>query len=114
MVELIALTLDLTGDFLGLWKYKYSLVPLPVMIEIHTVQMPIIYMIIYQYFNKWKAYLIAVTISSFIFTFVFEPLLAWLDIYKLYHWKYIYSFLPYIFIGVVLKYIVDKCKQKQS
>lgn len=114
MVELIALGADVIGDFLVLWKYRYLLLPFPTILEIHTAQMPIFYMIIYQYFTKWKTFLIAITIMALIFAFILEPLTAWLDIYRLYHWKYWYSFLPYIIIGVVLKFIIGKLKKKQN
>jgi len=76
--------------------------------------MPIFYMIIYQYFTKWKTFLIAITIMAFIFAFILEPLTAWLGIYKLYHWKYWYSFLPYILIGIVIKFLIDKLIKKQN
>ncbi|MFC7686813.1 hypothetical protein [Ureibacillus sp. GCM10028918] len=86
-----------------LWQYNHTLTPFSIIIEIHIVQMPIIYMIIYQYFHTWKAFLIAVTINAGVFAFILEPLLVWLQIYELFHWKHIYSFFPYIILAVVFQ-----------
>lgn len=111
MVEVIGLIGDTVGIFLFLWDYSNSLTPLPQILEIHTVQMPIIYMIIYQYFKTWKTFLIAVAINAFVFALILEPLLVWLQIYELQHWKHIYSLVPYFLIAVALKWIINQFKQ---
>ncbi|GIO26368.1 CBO0543 family protein [Ornithinibacillus bavariensis] len=111
MVAFTAVIADITGVFLMLWQYKHTLTPLSIVIEIDTILMPIIYMIIYQYFNTWKSFIIAVIIQAFIFSFILEPLLVWLQVYVLYHWKHIYSFIPYIIIAVVFKGVIYKLKQ---
>ncbi|WP_373895183.1 CBO0543 family protein [Virgibacillus sp. CBA3643] len=111
MVTIIALVSDGLGIVLMLWEYNHTLTPLSIVVEIHTLQMPLIYMIIYQYFNKWKTFLTAVTINAFVFAFILEPLLVWFQIYELQHWKHIYSFFPYIIIAVVFKYAINKFKQ---
>src|SRR5699024_4743567 len=84
---LMVLAIGTLGDILGLslllWEYKISLLHTPQLLEIHNVQMPIFYMIIYQYFNKWKTFLIAAAINSLVFGLVFEPILVWLNIYEL-------------------------------
>lgn len=107
--------IGMIGDVLGtsfmLWDYPNTLLPITLIAEVHTVQMPIIYMLIYQYFPKWKTFLIATTVNAFIFSFILEPLLVWLHIYQLDNWKHIYSFLPYIMIAIVVKLVVDKFKQ---
>ncbi|WP_010095161.1 CBO0543 family protein [Ornithinibacillus scapharcae] len=112
MVAFIGVIADMAGVFLMLWQYKHTLTPLTIVVEIHTILMPVIYMIIYQYFHTWKSFITAVTIQSFIFAFILEPLLVWLQIYELFNWKHIYSFIPYIIIAVVLKGVINKLKQK--
>lgn len=99
------------GASFMLWKYKHTLTPVSTLIEIHIMQMPLVYMIIYQYFEKWKHFLIVVTMNAFIFSFILEPLLVWLQIYELYKWKHIYSFVPYILIAVLCKLIINRLKQ---
>ncbi|QCR32455.1 CBO0543 family protein [Lysinibacillus sp. SGAir0095] len=111
MISTLTILLDSIGVFLMLWSYKHTLTPFPIIIEVHFIQMPIIYMIVYQYFKTWKPFLIAVTIVAIVFAFILEPLLVWLQIYQLYQWKHIYSFLPYFMIAVVFKYVMNKFKQ---
>ncbi|KGR79897.1 CBO0543 family protein [Ureibacillus sinduriensis] len=112
MVSSISTILDALGVILMFWQYNHTLTPLSIPIEIHIVQMPIIYMIIYQYFRPWKTFLIAITINAFIFAFILEELLVWLHIYELQSWEHIYSFFPYILIGVFIKWVIDKFGQK--
>ncbi|MCT1904303.1 CBO0543 family protein [Oceanobacillus sojae] len=103
------------GDAIGvsfmLWHYTNTLLPVSQIAEIHTVQMPIIYMLIYQYFRSWRSFLIASIINAFVFAFILEPLLVWLQIYELHQWKHIYSFFPYIMIAVIFKLVIQKFKQ---
>ncbi|MDT8862113.1 hypothetical protein N0O92_18030 [Alkalihalobacillus sp. MEB130] len=111
LVGSITFNLDTIGITLVLWSYPDRVIPIiPPIIEIHKVHIPIIYMIIYQYTKTWKSYLYSVTIASFVFSFVFEPLTVWLGIYEIYHWKYIYSFPIYILIGLIIRWIVIKTK----
>ncbi|MFC4661796.1 CBO0543 family protein [Oceanobacillus aidingensis] len=111
LVTYIAVIADAIGVALLLWHYPNTLLPAPLIVEVHRVQMPIIYMLIYQYFPAWKPFLIAVTINAFIFAFILEPALVWLNVYEPYHWKHIYSFLPYIMIAAGFKLTVNKLKQ---
>nr|WP_106779271.1 CBO0543 family protein [Lysinibacillus timonensis] len=110
-VGTIAIYADAIGISLGLWHYPTTLIPIPYTIEIHRMQMPIIYMMIYQYFGPWKAFLIASTINALVFAFMMEPLLVWLHIYEPYHWEHIYSLIPYFVIAVVFKWLINKFKQ---
>ncbi|MGO4889491.1 CBO0543 family protein [Anaerobacillus sp. MEB173] len=112
LIGSIALFLDIIGITLVLWSYPDRLLPIitPI-IEIHKVHMPIAFMIIYQYCNTWKSFFISLTITSFIFSFVLEPLIVWLGIYEIYHWKYLYSFPIYILIGLILRWVIIKVKE---
>ncbi|WP_026909141.1 CBO0543 family protein [Paucisalibacillus globulus] len=111
LVSVVATILDALGVLVSLWDYKHTLTPLILPIEIHIVIMPIIYMIIYQYFHTWKNFIIASTINALLFSFVLEPLLVWLQVYELNQWKHFYSFFPYIIMGVLFKYLIVKIKQ---
>ncbi|MGM8365723.1 CBO0543 family protein [Virgibacillus sp. W0181] len=114
MVTITGIMLDTLGVSLLLWRYPHTLIPFPILAEIHFIHMPIIFMIIYQYFNTWKTFLIAATVNAFVFAFIFEPLLVWLHIYEPYQWKHIYSFFPYIFIAIVFKWVIYKFKQLEK
>jgi hypothetical protein len=112
LIGTITFILDIVGVTLVLWSYPDRLFPLaPPIIEIHKAHLPIIYMIIYQYFNTWKSFLTGISIASFMFSFVLEPLTVRLGIYEIYHWKYIYSFPIYIFVGCIIRWTIIKVKQ---
>ncbi|MDP4156135.1 MAG: hypothetical protein Q8929_10915, partial [Bacillota bacterium] len=66
------------------------------------------HMTVYQFFRKWKSFIIANLVMAAIFTFIFEPLTVWLDIYQLDNWKYIYSFPIYVAKAVFLKWLVQR------
>jgi hypothetical protein len=113
-VEVFAITLDDTGTLLELWLYKHSLTPLYTIVEIHIILLPIIFMVIYQYCRTWRSFLLANTINAFVLAFVLEPLIVWLDIYEMYHWKYMYSVLPYILIAIICKWAIERLKQMKE
>lgn len=111
MVATVGFLGDSIGLYLVLWQYKASLTPIPQIVEIHLILMPVFYMVIYQYFNTWKAFLIASVTLAFLFALVLEPLLVWLNIYELYSWKHFYSLIPYFLIAVGLRWIMIKLKK---
>jgi len=96
------------------WAYKYKLVPIwPRLIAADFTALPVIYMMVYQYFREWKSFLIVTTIIAGAFAFIGEPFLQWVGIYKHFSWKHIYSFPIYIAIPAFLKWVVDKMIRKQ-
>ncbi|MFC0557564.1 CBO0543 family protein [Halalkalibacter alkalisediminis] len=115
LVGTITFILDLIGTTLVLWSYPDRIIPMvPPILEIHKLHLPIIYMIVYQYFNTWKSFFLATTISSFTFSFLLEPLTVWLGIYEIYHWKYIYSFPIYIFLGITIRWALINVKEYEK
>lgn len=70
--------------------------------------MSVSYMLLNQYFREWKKYLLAIIIFGAIASFIAQPLFIYINKYKLYNWKNLYSFPIYIFIGTVVKFITSK------
>ncbi|KGR79265.1 CBO0543 family protein [Ureibacillus sinduriensis] len=110
-VGTVAIYADVFGVWFGLWHYPITITPMHIPIEIHRLQMPIIYMLIYQYSKTWKTFLNAAAINAIVFTFILEPLLVWLKIYEPSHWKYIYSLIPYFVIAILFKWLITRFKQ---
>lgn len=108
-VVVIVTLLDILGRNRTLWTYWYELQPLTPHLEVadYTI-LPITYMMIYQYFAKWKSFLLVDTCFSLISSFIIEPTAVWLGIYSEINWKHIYSFPIYILIGIVCKLATDK------
>lgn len=74
----------------------------------NLTSIPIAFMLVYQYCMSIKAFMWATIAISFLFGFVFEPLLVWLGIYKLYHWTYYYSFSLYVILSFVFRWITKR------
>ena len=105
----LVITLDDIGVETHLWSYPYQLVNvIPRLIAIDQGIIIITHMFVYQYFPKWKKFIIANTIMAIIFTFIFEPITVWLGIYKLENWRYIYSLPIYILKASFIKWLVDE------
>lgn len=100
--------LDTLGGELQLWEYPYMVLPWGPRIICIDMMVAILFMLNYQYFKKWRAFLLSTTIMSFIFSFVLEPLTVFLHLYEPIVWKFIYSFPIYIFLAVSIKWIVEK------
>ncbi|WP_018249280.1 CBO0543 family protein [Orenia marismortui] len=110
LMSLISIILDWIGLQMILWAYPYQLFPAthPLLNPFNLSFLPITYALVYQYFYKWKQFLIALIISSFIASFVLEPLFTKVGIYVLINWKYYYSFPIYVGMGIGMKYFVDR------
>ncbi|MCM3410190.1 CBO0543 family protein [Metabacillus litoralis] len=89
---LIATILDGMGIFLGLWNYKYEVVPLiPGYFPWIIINYPIILMVILQIKPKTNAIYKALIYAS-ITAFIGLPILIALDIYEKLNWSLFYSF----------------------
>lgn len=113
LVCLVAGLLDAIGVETDAWDYKYDLVPLLDVFIVYDVSvLPVTYMAVYQYCQTWRSFAIASMIVAFVFSFIFEPLLIWLDIYHPASWKHIYSFPGYFMLTVLLRWVMDLLKRK--
>lgn len=109
LVNTQAAFLDVVGSEFLLWEYPIKLIPIiPRLVPIDLIVIPVVFMLIYQRYPKWKDFLIANTIVSAIFSFIVEPLQVWMGHYKLFAWKHVYSFPIYIAIAVLGKCIINK------
>jgi len=106
-VMLITTFLDDIGSIQGLWTYSVKVIPFTLHLEpIDWGILPVIYMLIYQYFPQWKSFIMSQIIIAIVFSFVFEPFLVdILEIYLPLHWKSIYSFPIYLILGIIPRVI---------
>ena len=115
LLMVLVMMLDDLGVESHLWSYPYQLVNiLPRLIAVDHGIIIIFHMFLYQYFTKWKKFIIANTVMAITFTFIFEPITVWLGIYKLENWRYIYSLPIYILKAVFIKWFVDEVILKKE
>lgn len=108
LMSLISTILDITGTYLVFWVYPYRVLPIEFS-EIHDVVIiPIAYMLLYQYFIRWKPFIAASIVFSAFTSFIIERLFILLDFYKPIVWKSIYSFVLFTLISITSKYIVSR------
>ncbi len=97
------------GEELTLWDYPNDISPIfPVLTAINLSILPMLYSLVYQYFQTWKSFVPAVIIATCLLSFVVEPALSWGKLYQLLKWKYYYSFPIYIAIALIIRWVVIK------
>lgn len=107
-MSILIIMLDEIGISFGLWSYPTQLIRiLPGLYPVDFSFLPVAHMLLFQYFRNWRSFLIAVTITGAVFSFLGEPLFVWLDIYELNHWEYYYSFPIYIAKAILVKWLVE-------
>lgn len=100
--------LDEVGCQLNLWEYLYDVEPFfPRLIPMNFTCLPIVYMLIYQYYPQWKQFVLANTVLAAAMAFIGEPLFVSIGIYVMLLWKHWYSFPIYILIAILLKLVVE-------
>lgn len=114
-IIMIAVFIDVAGSELVLWNYPRRLLPIvPRLWPFDFTIAPVTFMLLYQYFPKWKSFLIASALISGVLAFIAEPLLVLLKLYELITWKYIYSFPVYFGAAVISKGIVGFIQKKST
>lgn len=107
--------LDLIGSSFVFWTYGFKLVNMLLpLLTVDLTLLPVLNMFFYQFFPKWKSFIVANVGLALFGTFIAEPLFVWLGIYILHGWKYIYSLPIYIAIAIVLKLFMQKVKAYQA
>lgn len=115
IISILVTTMDEVGCQLNLWEYLYDIEPLfPRLIPMNFTLLPIGYMLVYQYFTRWKSFMAANAIVAAFYSFIGEPLLQMLDIYAMLNWKHIYSFPIYILLAVLVRVLVNWIVRKKE
>lgn len=109
LISIVSITLDELGFELSLWNYPVDVMPIfPRLTSVDYTAIPVIHMLIYQYFSTWKSFFWAMVTKAAVFSFIFEPLIVELGFYKMLKWNHVYSFPIYIIMGLCLRWIVKK------
>jgi len=104
LVMTVVTIVDEIGCQLNLWEYAFDLEPLfPRLIPVNLSALPVIYMLLYQYFSEWKSFTTATALAAAVLSFIGENLLELTGIYLLFKWKNIYSLPVYVVIGILLR-----------
>lgn len=108
-ISSVSTFLDILGWNYSFWFYPHTLLgTCTPLIPIDYTLLTIVYMVLYQYFSKWKSFTMMLLILSFILAFIMEPIAEMIDFYKPLKWHHIYSVPGYIVIGVFSKWLIEK------
>ncbi|MGE8207337.1 CBO0543 family protein [Heyndrickxia sp. NPDC080065] len=111
LIVITTVLLDEIGVELEFWRYPTQFLPYtPRAIAFDMSMVPVAYMFLYQYFNTWKSFSIALLVMGILFAFIGEPFSVWAELVKYMKWKYIYSFVYYIIAGLSIRWIIIKLK----
>ncbi|MFA4884762.1 MAG: CBO0543 family protein [Desulfotomaculaceae bacterium] len=114
LISVISSFLNATGLQLLLWSYPYKLLPYSSRaFSISYSVLPVIFMLMYQYFRTWKSFATANVIMALIFAFILQPILKWMGMYTMINWSYFYSFAIYIMMGLGLRLLLQVILQRE-
>jgi len=101
LVAVMRVMMDIFGTNAVLWSYDIRLTPFSPSPFLHDFTVtPLALMVVYQYCHSWKKFLVWTGITTGIISFVFFPILISFGFLKLYNWNLFYSFV--LFIGIAL------------
>lgn len=108
-IMFLVITMDALGIVNKLWIYPVKLLPIiPHTISIDWSMLPILHMLLYQYFPHWKSFLIAETAAAALLAFVGEPIATRLGVYYILYWQHIWSFPIYVGKAVLAKWFIER------
>lgn len=107
-IMFITTLLDTIGSVQGLWAYPIKIIPsMPELEPIDWGILPVTYMLIYQFFPRWKEFIIVQIITAILYSFVGEPFLVKiLKVYLILNWKSIYSFPIYLLLAIITRILI--------
>ncbi len=112
MVMIPTLILDNIGNDIRFWSYPTELIPFsPNEIAFDLAMVPVAFMLLYQYFTTWKSFSVGLVLMASFYAFVGEPLAHLLEMVIYIEWKYTYSFVYYIILGLGVRFVVEKIRK---
>lgn len=108
IIALASAFLDTIGTVNSWWMYNHELLmQFPGFIPADMADIPVTYMLIYQYCKTWKSFLMVLGVASFVFSFVVEPGFVAIDLYRPFTWAYLYSFIIYLLMGMIVRFVIQ-------
>lgn len=106
----VTLLLDTVGMQFSFWEYPVEFLPvIPRGFPFDVSMVPVAFILLFQYFQTWKSFIIAQVIMAIAYAFIGEPFCEWLHLVRYFKWNYLYSFVYYIILGIVVRALILKC-----
>jgi hypothetical protein len=109
-VMTVSVSLDAIGVQIGLWTYRYEVIPLaPAYIPYDLALMPVVIMFLIQYKPQYSPFKKSI-IFGILTALIGEPLIVFLDIYKPENWRSLYSIPIYTVIFLIAHWLTTRKK----
>ncbi|WP_309118895.1 CBO0543 family protein [Paenibacillus sp.] len=114
--HMIAVYVDMYATSHRMWEYPYNLSPLfPFSFGLDAALIPVAYMFVYQWtLNRRKNYYLYIGLLAAAFTFLFKPLLSYLELFRFVESNYFQLFLLYLVGGLLSKWLADLFQYAQK
>lgn len=107
-IMFVVTAMDAIGSALQLWIYPIKLLPvIPDSVGLDWGLLAVTDMLIYQYFQRWKSFVMAEVVAAAFLAFVGKPLGELWKIYFVLHWYHTWSFPIYIMKAVIGKWLIE-------
>lgn len=101
--------MDATGAALQYWIYPIKLLPVvPDTVGIDWGLLAVAHMLIYQYFPRWKSFIVAETIFAVVLAFLGEPFAEWWKLYYVLNWYHHWSLPIYVIKAIFAKWLIER------
>jgi len=111
----MATWLDLLGTSNGMWEYPFKLYyKVSCLLPADVSVIPVLYMLLYQYGERWRTFLLGSVIVSTLLSFIFEPIFLKMNMLNLITWSHIKSWVSFIFLALVTRLIITLLKKAQQ
>ncbi|MCX7781646.1 MAG: hypothetical protein N2491_12200 [Negativicutes bacterium] len=115
LIMFFILGLDAAGIAGQYWIYPIKLLPvIPHEVAIDCGLLPVLHMLIYQYFRQWKTFLLAEVIAAAILAFGGEIFAEMIGVYLILKWQHIWSVPIYTAKAIVARLIIDSLLYNKS
>jgi hypothetical protein len=109
IIILTTTLLDVVGAQYSFWDYPIAFLPfIPRAFPFDFSMVPVAYMLLYQYFRRWKSFILAQIIMALTYAYIGEPFCEWVKLVNYLEWRYRYSFIYYIIVGIVTRALILK------
>lgn len=100
--------IDEIGTYFNAWSYPHQLTVITHRLNaVDFFVVPISMALTYQYFSKWKIYLLFSILLSALICFIAAPIFVHFHLYEIHNWNYFYSFIVMMLMLILSKVFVD-------
>lgn len=114
LMGIISCTLDVIGSGMMWWGYPTKLIPVvPPLFPADLTMIPVVFSLAYYYGKTWRKYIVCIMISSFLFSYGFEPLFVWLGMYETNTFPHWLSFVGFILVSLLVRWFLERISPKE-